>query len=287
MPKPTDGTDPKDLKVIKQVLEATRNQVNSSLELLDEPLRGMFTNIKGQFDTMLAQLPPTEQVRGALDLGWELQSLHSCFQSLNSMFEMLNQSLSAARKDAANMPAKIADAIKAKVDAGELIAKDAVAGLIATEVTKKITAGELVAKEVHTQLCSEAKNLGLTEGEAKLRKEQADAAAAATLIAERKTALQTAGLPLPEGAVESVLGAADDVFTAARTEVATRVKDLQKIGVANNSPLLAKAWLPKEQYDTVHATTRETLATLKTGGEPFAKPGEVVSASGPGGKFFV
>ena len=75
---------------------------------------------------------------------------------------------------------------------------------VAAAVSKRTTSGDLVPKATVDQLCSTAKVAGINEGLTQVEQEQAAKLQAEKTAGERKTALTTAGLPLPDADGESI-----------------------------------------------------------------------------------
>jgi hypothetical protein len=264
---PTENKDKnKDLNLVRELFTNIKAQVCSSLELLDEPLRGMFVKIKEEFDTKLAALPPTEQVPASLDLSYQLQSLWSCLYSVNSMIQILNQSLTGMKSAQASA---LTAEIEKQVAEGKLLTPEAVAAKVTAELEAKTKAGELVPQAEVASLCSAAKTNGLAEGEKKVRDEITAAEAVAQTVGARKTALQTASFPLPN--VDEVLRGTDEQFNAAKATAEARLADLKSKGISLNADLMSKVWLAEPAYNDFR-TLVESIPALK-GEQPFAGAG--------------
>lgn len=257
-----------DLKVVRDTFTAINNQLCASTELLSEPLKGMFTSIKKEFDNKLAQLPPTEQVPASLDLGYQLQSLLSCLYSVDTMIGLLNQSLKGMSTQQASL---VAEEIGKQIKEGVLVKQEDVAAQVATEVEAKVTAGELVAKDAVVQLCAQAETNGIAKGEAKLRTELEQQAAATAQIATRKTTLATAGVVITDAEAAKILGGTDEEFATRQKRYETRLTELTGKGFSLNAPeLLVNLWKEDAEYGAfVNVIT--AIPALKGQGEPFAK----------------
>lgn len=242
--------DPEQAKQFRALYSSIISQM-SGMEL-DEPLKSQFAAIKQQCSALLEEMPLMDAVGAAQECKWSLSSLHSCMMSLQSAFGLVGASMKGLQSrmsaQAAEMPAAIAEAIKEKISAGELVAKDTVASL-----------------------CSESKSQGLAEGEKKVRDEIKLAQEKQKLVAARKDALTKASLPLPEN--DAFIEGTDDAFAALQTKAAERVAKLRKAGLSLNSPLLAKAFLPDGDFETFLGLSSELLGK-KAGDEAFAtEPG--------------
>lgn len=268
---------PKDYKALRALLTGIQTQLCSTTETqLEEPFRTTFKGIKAEFDTILASLPAAEAV--VQDVEAHLQSLWTCFNSLNLLFT----TLTAGRKapDATALNSAVEAEIAKRITAGELFAKDVIPVKVKEQVASLTTAGELVPKETVTQLCADAKANGITEGETKVRNEIAAKAALDAKVAERKTALQTAGHPIPDADVDKLLGGTDEEFAAHKARMETQLAEFGKKGIQLNSesPVRAKAWLAADQFKGFLALTDGIPALKSGGGEPFAGGGNT-----PGG----
>ena len=272
--------DPKDLNTIKEVLTSFRTQICGAADTLGEPWKGQFLALKGDYDKMLSGLPPTDQVPAALEANSQLSCLHAALSSATSLSVMLGSAMaSLAGKSAEASAAQSASAVGAEIEkqiaAGTLFKAEGVE----VKIAGRIKTGDLVAKETCTQLCSAAKDLGLAEGEKKVRAEIAAGAVRQSLITTRKAELQTCGLPIPDARLKGVLAGTGEEFTAAQALAQSRIAALQQRGVALNSssPLAAKVWLPEEQWQVFESLAVETLkgadplvtsATPAAGGPP-------------------
>ncbi len=273
MPEPK-----KDFLALRTLLLGIQTQLCGTDPLtLEEPFRATFNGLKAEFEAALAKLPAAEPA--PQDLGVQLQSLWSCFYSLNSLFNSLLGSTKAQK-------CAVETEIARQVTAGDLIPRAVLPARVTEQVTAQVTAGELVPKATVEQLCSVAKTNGLTEGEKKVRDEIAAKAAVTAKVAERTTALQTAGLPLPDAEIERLLGGTDEEFAAHRTRVEAHLAQFKDKGIqlAANSTARAKAWLAADAFKGFLALA-DGIPSLKGGGaEPFAN-GLAKSPASPG--FFV
>ena len=216
--------DPKDLNTIKEVLTSFRTQICGAADTLGEPWKGQFLALKGDYDKMLSSLPPTDQVPAALEANSHLSCLHAALSSATSLSVMMGSAMaSMAGTSAEAMTAQLASAVGAEIEkqiaAGTLFKAEGVE----VKIAERIKTGDLVAKETCTQLCSAAKDLGLAEGEKKVRAEMAASAARQSLITTRKAELQICGLPIPDARLEGVLAGTGEEFTAAQALAQSRI----------------------------------------------------------------
>jgi len=279
--------DPKDLNTIRQVLTSFRTQICGAADTLGEPWKGQFVALKGDYDKMLSGLPPTDQVPAALEANSHLSCLHAALASATSLSVMMGSAMASlaaastgsgqgsAQAPAAQLASAVSAEIEKQIAAGTLFKAEGVE----VKIAERIRTGDLVAKETCTQFCSAAKDLGLAEGEKKVREEIAASAVRQSLISTRKAELQTCGLPIPDARLEGVLAGTGEEFTAAQALAQSRIAALQQRGVAlnSNSPLAAKVWLPEEQWQVFESLAVETLkgadplvtsATPAAGGPP-------------------
>jgi len=259
-------------KVLRLLYSQQKTALCSAIELLEDPEKSQFKSLLPGYDEVLAVLPDDETKPADEKLVNSLTSSNSLINSLLSVLNGLKQKLAikTAASASAATPEQVEAALTAKVNAGELIMATALNSRILSAIGEKTRAGELVAKETVTQLCSEAETNGAAKGEKKVRDEIAVVAAAAKKIGERKTLLASANLPCPEAAIEAILAGTDEEFSAAKTKTEGRLADLKTKGIALNSksPLLAKVWLPDDQYNSFVLLAQETLGGARH--NPFA-----------------
>jgi hypothetical protein len=229
--------DPKDIKVLREFLTTVRQQICGMGDCLAEPWKTHFNNLQNEYDSFLSKLPPTEQVAAAHEAHYHLRSMCSLLCSAQSLATSLHQKLSAMENGFASQVASAADAKLATLLTSYIKVAD-VDGLVAKAIEGKVTAGELVTKDSVTALCSAAKQAGITEGETKVKNENEAKEKKTQLMATRRTALQTAGVPIPEGKLEEILGADDAVFDAAKKKAEARVSAMQQKGIPLNSILV-------------------------------------------------
>jgi hypothetical protein len=256
-------------------------------DCLSEPWKSHYTSLKAQYDTALEQLPATDQVPEALKANTVLQAFYSCLSGANALCSLMASKLNSSATETATALNSAVDArILDLLAKGELVKKDGIDKLIAHGIAAKTTAGELVAKATVTQLCSEARTAGLTEGESKVRVEVQAQAERTTRIGARKTALQTAGLPMPDAALEALLGGTEEEFTTIKTTAQNRIDALRKRGVALNakSSLLGKVFLPEAQWKPLEDLVVETLSS---GADPLITSANPVAGGAPHGPICV
>jgi len=276
-------TDPKDVAALKTFLEQVRSQVCGMADVLKEPFKSHFNELKNQFDSALSKLPPSEQVPAAMDAHQHLIGLCSCLCSASSLVTALSQKLNGMEEGFASALSSAVDVrLAASLAGGEFVKKADIEGLVAKGVEAKVTAGEVVAKDMVTSLCSAAKAKGLEEGELKVREEVKVKEVKTQLVSTRKAALATAGVPLPSEKLESILAADEAEFNGAKAKVEVRRGVLNKKGIALNSntkDLAANLWLPEDQW-----TLFEQMCSSFVGGpDPLlSKPAASEKGKGPG-----
>jgi hypothetical protein len=263
--------DAKDIPAIREFLNTVRTQVCSLADLLDEPWKGHFNALKKQYDEALNGLPPSDQVPAAMDASRTLNSFFHLLSAANSLNSQLGSEVNRLKCSASNSLNSAVDAeVQRRIGAGELVAKADVDGKVNAAIEARTKTGDLVVKETVTQLCSQAKELGFKDGEKKVRDEVAETTARKGRIDTRKAALQTAGLPVPDAKIESLIGGTDEEFNVLKATAESRIAGLQKKGIALNSKsaLGPKVWLPEEQWTTHEALITEHLSS----GNPLATP---------------
>ncbi len=259
-----------DTKIIRALLDSVKAQICASAELVSEARRTTLDGLRQQFEAVIAKFSPEAATEPNAE---QVQSLCSAITSFNSLFTLLNETLADARKNfATQLNSAVETEIKRRMDAGELIGKEAVAVRVQQEVSTLTSKGDLVPKETVNQLCATAKATGLTEGEAKVRTEVAAKEALATKVKERTATLQTAGLPIPEAEVEALLGGTDEVFNAHKARCEKQLGDFKSKGLQLNAdnPLRAKAWLDEGKFKDFLGMADAIPALKRAGGELFA-----------------
>jgi hypothetical protein len=259
--------NPTDAKALRDFYTNVRTQMCSLGDQLGEPWKSHYDQIKGQYDTLLAQLGASDQVPAALDANAQLSALYSMLVSASSLSNLLSsQMLAMKQTSATQLNSAVEAAIAEKLTKGELVKSDAVTAKIQEAITTKTTSGELVPREQHTQLCSAAKTTGLEEGRAALLNEQKAETEKKQLIETRKTALQTAGLPVPEKDLEKLLGGTPEEFEAAKTKVQGRITAL-KTKSAYHSAFDRFMWASDADYGAFELLAADMKKA--TGPEPF------------------
>jgi hypothetical protein len=262
-------SDEKDIKSIREFLTDVRTQLCSRADNLSEPFKTQFNALKKSYDDALASLPPTDMVPGAVEANRHLSHCYDALASANNLCSAMCSAMNSA------VDAKVQERLKA----GELVLKTDVDGLVATAITARTASGELVPKETVTQLCSAAKDLGLADGEKKVRDEIKGQEALKVLIATRKETVQKCGLPVPDATLEKALGGTEEEFKVAQQTATDRIAALQKKGVAINSknPLAMRVWLPEDQYKIFE----ELFVSTVKGGDPLITPVLPVAGTRP------
>ena len=250
----------KDIAALRTFLTTLRTQACASGDAFTGALKEMRDDLVKKLDSFIGEIP-----QGDVPGDWCMES------KLDQLCALLAASIAQASMSALEVAklntqtaGAIDAAIKAKIDVGELISKDAHATAVQSAIAEQTKAGAVVPKDTVTQLCADAKNLGIAEGEKKVRDEIAAEAATTQLIATRKETLQKAGKPLPEAAFESVLAGTEEQFNAVVAKFDARADSLKKAGVQlAGSPLMSKLFLPDADYRTFESTVT-SIDALKT-----------------------
>ena len=270
----------KDVAGIRNVFTAARTSMCSASSAFSEPLRSIFTEITAKFDAVLASLPKDEAIADWC-LENQLENLFSLLAQASAVASMAGLELSQLKADLGKSMASAVDAeIQKKITAGELVTRASLDTKVIEAITAKTNTGELIAKDMHTQLCSAAKTAGITEGVEQERTKAAEVTQRNTLIATRTESLTKASVPLPPADLAKILGEAEETFTAAKTTFDARQKKLQGEGFQLNSDLLANLWLPENEYARFERILAST-PSLKIKPEPLA--GGPGAGAKPGG----
>lgn len=262
MPALTYPKDSKDLKGLAEFFANLRTQFASAAAIYDGPSRPMFDGVVQKLDAVLNGLPKTS------DPGWNLTDkldwMFDCMSGANSLLNCLVQELKQKTVTTASDP------LAAAIAAGTHLTKESHDAAVQSAVTA--ATASMVPKDQVDQLCSAAKGVGIKEGRDAVHAEQAAATAADKLATERKAALQTAGLPLPEADVEGVLRAAEDVYSAARATAESRLKGFTEAGIELSGELASLVWAPEDKFGVFQKTVSSIPALRRGahGAEPFA-----------------
>ena len=160
--------DGKSVSALRDFYTQQKLQLNGLADLLDEPWKSHFTELKAQYDAVLSALPPSDQVPAALDAQIQLQGLFSCLAQANSLVAMLTSSMNGMKQTLATT---MEVEIEKRVLDGQLFPKETLGAKVAAALAEKLTAGEFIAKEDHVNLCGEARKLAFAEGQAAVRAE--------------------------------------------------------------------------------------------------------------------
>jgi hypothetical protein len=251
MPKPKDG---KDLAGTREFFTGLQSSFASAATLYEGPLKALFDETAAKLKAVLDGLPAAASDNWCLTdkLDWFFDSLNSCSSLLTSVTLEL-------QKAKTTLASAAGDTLTAALAAGTHLTKatheEAVTAAVEAAIAKRIgEQGDLIARTQVNSLCSAAKAMGIEEGRKALAEEVAAKEAVEKLVGERKAALTTAGLPLPEAQVEAVLRDTEEIFTAARTLATTRLTAFTEAGLDLPAELAANAWLPEKEFQAFHKT---------------------------------
>jgi hypothetical protein len=259
--------DSKDLEGVRGFFSGLRQQFASTATIYTGPIKSLFDDVVAKLDAALAALPKMGDAN--FSLNEQLGTVFSLLSCANNCASTVSLELSKVKQQMASIGP---EAIAAAVKAGTYIPKtDFETAVSAAVAARTVEGGDLVPKETVNQLCSAAKDLGLKEGRTARDGELAATKVADELATGRRTALTTAGLPLPEAEVEAILRADEPTFTAARTLTETRLKGFTEAGIELTPELLGKAWLPEAAFGVFQKTV-SAIPSLKrsTAPEPLA-----------------
>ena len=99
-------------------------------------------------------------------------------------------------------------------------------------------------------------------------------------MTDRKAALTTAGLPLPDADGSAILRATEELFTAAKTTVEARLKAITEAGLELPAELLAAVWGAEAEYKKFHKTVTSIPALKVRAGLATAEPFATLPAGG-------
>lgn len=278
MPKPKDT---KDLTGLRGFFDGMQAQFASAATVYDGPLKAMFDEVSTKLKSVLDGLPTVPSNEWCLTdkLDWLFDSLTGA----SSLLSAVTLELQKAKQDlaVAATRASAADTLTSALAAGTHLTKEtheaAVTAAVEAAIAKRTGAdGDLMPRTQANSLCSAAKDLGITEGREALTKELAAAAQAEKLVTDRKAALTTAGIALPgtgaepmvEAEVNRILRASEEDFTAARTQVTTRLTGFTEAGITLPADLAANVWLPEREFGVFQKTVAGITALKRTGGRP-------------------
>ncbi len=262
--------DAKDVAGLRNFLTAQRTQACALSQAYTGPLKQVFDDLIAKVDAFLAGLP-SEDKCGDWTLANQLDCLFSYAAQCSACASQATLELS--KLNSGQMSALNTE-IQNRITAGTLFTKDNYQTAVDAAVKAKLDAGELVTKTRLDQMCSEVKGVAFEEGAKKAREEHAAEVALNETVGKRKALLQTASLPLPEADLEKiVLGATEEEFNARKAKFETRREDLKKQGIQLNSDAaLANLWLEDKAYEGFKRTV-ESLPALKFTPNPLAGAG--------------
>ncbi|MGA3265503.1 MAG: hypothetical protein ABSE16_01620 [Verrucomicrobiota bacterium] len=265
----------KDLEGIRGFFTTLKSQFASAATVYEGPIRQLFDEVTAKLEAALAALPKTADANWSL--AEQLDSFFSLLACANNCASTLNLELSKLKQQMAGIgPAALEEAVRT----GVVMRKADFETAVAAEMTKRTTSGALVPKATVDQLCSAAKVAGISEGRTQVEQEQAAKLLAEKTAGERKAALTTAGLPLPDADAEAILRASEAEFDSAKATAEKRVKTLA--GLSLTAELLAAVWRDEKTYGVFEKTVNG-IAALKhatPSPEPFATPPGAANQSG-------
>lgn len=273
MPQPISAEQKKGLLTFYTGLQTSLNSSAAMAASLGGEFLGMFNKLKEQCDSVLSKLGATDAVAQGLEFDSMLSCVASAMSGTQFMLGMALSSLDQARQNmagegqrfAAQLASQVPVKIEELVGSGELIRK--------ATLDERIKNGELVPKDIHTEACSQAKQLGMTEGETRVRTELATTEKRVKLVGDRRKQVETASLPLPSGELESILGLEDAEFTAAQAKAKTRNEFLTTNRITLNSAYRGRVWDTDGNWALVEAAVKEIVNSRGGSHEPFAGGG--------------
>jgi hypothetical protein len=227
-----------------RALRASGDQMNaciaSLVDQLSEPLKGKFLEIKANFNTMLAGLPPTDAVPAAQEGNGILRQVLWTMRNMQDLISQLTATASAQKTEYSTLKASMTGEVEKAIEA-------------------RIKDGSLLTKEGATQLATDASATAVSAARTKW---EADLKA----INTRKLSLASASIPVP--ANESILAVEDAAYATAQEKAKTRAEKLKPFNLSLNR-VAELSWNASDaQFD-------DTLAMLTEVGtkQPASKPG--------------
>lgn len=248
---PITGADA--IKKAREIGDQMLTSVNSFMDILEEPFKGKFLQVKNDINTMLASLKPSDQAPAALESNAALRQVMYALANAQSMMkEMTSMVMTRAS--------------------------------VTDEVTKAIEAqtkeGKLFTKANLDQMVADAK----TAAETSIRKTIEDEG---KLAKARTEILTKAGLPVPD--VKHLVVGDEAAFVARQGEVTARVNELKPFGLKADR-VLSLAWdTDKPAYDATVNLLKDVCPAKGAaarpagggGGSPFIKPGSTTDTAAP------
>lgn len=249
MNNPDTDVTPKAAAALRAFASTLTPMFDKLMPSLDEGMKARFAEIKGEITTTLASLPGGDLGGCNPDNSAIVGQLTSALQRTQSLIESLSTALTGKATDLANvrasMPGEIQKAIEAKVTAGEYLTKDS-------------------AKKLADDAVSAARSGWITEQKN---------------VADRRTALATASLPVP--ASDEPLMGDDAAFNSKKQKATERVEKLKTFATLSPARVAELAW---GYSDEAFNSTVEILTEAKGSPKPSAGGGPNPLAGGSGGK---
>jgi hypothetical protein len=257
----------KDAQGARDFFTGLRTQACSLAAAFGDPLKSLANDFTAKIDSLIAKLPAGDPP-GDWSLETQLENVFGCLAQCSALASLAGLE---ATKLKSEMATQVASGVTADIEkqlaSGTLFKAEAVTVKIADAIKVKLDANELVPQTRVTQLCSAAKTEGIAEGEKKAQDAITAAEQTRNLILKRRGELQTASFPLPDAEFESVLGLADAEFGVAKTTAESRIALLEKDGIAMNSDLLPNIWAPEADFNRFRKTAL-SIPALKLKAEP-------------------
>jgi DNA repair exonuclease SbcCD ATPase subunit len=243
-----------DVKALRAYFQSQVTALNALIDTLTDPLKSQYSALRDQFNQLLSGLPPLEQHAAAEEINFGLDVLVGCIERANEVIAGLQAMLRQKQQESDTQ----AQALQSRI----------------AQFEARLKNGELLEKAVHQELLSaataKASQEAAAEAEKKVRAEFEATAARAKLIADRKAAVASAGLPVP---AEELLSAAEETFNAAKTKAQGRVDALKAKGLPGTNGLVVRmAWCSEAEYAELAGLVDEALKVRGQRAEPFAVP---------------
>ena len=240
------------LKKNREFFEGLNTTLHGMLEHLPEGARTQINAIKTSVNAVLEKMPATDQVPATMDAACALNYLAEALARTNEMAIQITDGLRKMQDDwTSSLNNRIQEAI-----------------------TSKLTSGDFLEKQKATDLVTEAHRAGRTEALNEVK-----------VVETRRTALATAGLPIP---AEEILKLTEDDFKARQDKAKDHAEKLKATGLSLNGTIGQIAWLDEPAFATELTRTQEILEHAKASvGNRRLEPllGAGAGTTGVGGAF--
>lgn len=223
-------------KLSRELAEKSLQILNAAGEEgMAEPFKSLFTQFKSFCTEAISKLP------GADDPMWNGEYLSSLLNSLSNAVSLIT-TLNAQCKRLEEEMTGTKNSLPSEV---EKLLTEKLGPAVEQAIKAKVEAGELVEKATVNSLCEAAKAQGVEAGKAELAAAQEAARVEAELKASRTEEVTKQSLPLPPAAV-LVLG--DEEWKKSLTQAQERASKLTAAGLPAENPEMARVWQSEADF---------------------------------------